>query len=394
MAGVRQKLSDELTLLACSLRRRIQRVDAAREPSCRGILIPHYPPTLGAILHQTPLYEALRRRHPEATIMVASSNGLVFDTLRHSPFVDYLIDVPNPLHGLRQSATELQRALRQIGSPVDCVLTGAFDRRRATVRLGYVAGQGWLGGFTEDASLCRHPLVFDEAQSVIANNLRVAALAGAETTPLEPSIFFSAADLRYAEAQLQRARDARRPVLIVISQGSGGPGGGWHEDRFAEAIRHAEERLGYMVFYDGAEKDVAAVESLRTAAGGRGVSLAGRTRVTQLAAMMALGDLVLALDTGTLHIGRAMNVPMVMLAPSWQMPHSWLPPAAPHRRLLQGPYRRGHGDDYRLDEIALRDVTGALDELTDLFPADPAARERRVARGLSQVDRLPGPSSS
>jgi len=44
--------------------------------------------------------------------------------------------------------------------------------------------------------------------------------------------------------------------------------------------------------------------------------------------------------------------------------------------------RRG----YRLDEISAESVIAALGELTELYPAAPAARDTRLQAGLSEID--------
>jgi ADP-heptose:LPS heptosyltransferase len=364
---------------------------APRRAADRGaperVLVLHFPPTLGATVHQTPLFEALKQTGTVRRIVVATE-GVALDVLRHSPFVDDLLEVPNPSRGMIPAVRSLRLQLRERALQPDCLLTGVFDRRRAVVRLGALAARGWRGGFTEDPRLCHRPLVFDDAKSVIENNLRVAGLIGWDGQGLEPRVGFSEADLAYAGELLASA--GGRPRLVVISQGSGGPAAGWHEERFAEVIRHAVDELGCAVFYDGLEKDASGIESLRAKAGGRGLSLAGRTRVDQLAAVLALSDLAIAVDTGTMHVGRAAGVPMVVLAPSWQPAHSWLPIGLPQVRVLQGPYRRDHGETYQLDEISVPAVNAAVRELIGLYPASDAGRMRRVAKGLSRVDLLGG----
>ena len=367
---------------------RVLRRSARSRGHAESVLVLHFPPTLGAVLHETPLFEALKQTAGVRQVTVATE-GVALDVLRHSPFVDALLEVPNPSNGLMRAIRALRGQLQARGLRPDCVLTGVFDRRRAVVRLGALAAGGWRGGFTEDARLCDRALVFDEAKSVIANTLRVAELAGWRGDQLEPKIFFSPADVEYARRLVGRERAGGRPVLVAISQGSGGMAAGWHEDRFAEVVRHAE-KLGFAVFFDGAAKDVAAVESLRAAAGGRGVSLAGRTRVDQLAAVLALSDLAIAVDTGTMHVARAVGVPMVVLAPSWQPAHSWLPQGLAQVRVLQGPYRRDHGETYQLDEISVEAVNAAVEELAGLYPALEASRMRRVEACLSEVDHLGG----
>jgi ADP-heptose:LPS heptosyltransferase len=120
--------------------------------------------------------------------------------------------------------------------------------------------------------------------------------------------------------------------------------------------------------------------------GGIGTSLAGRTSVTELAALLALSDAVVSLDTGTMHVGRAVGVPMVVMGPSWQKPLEWLPLDIPNVRILRGQDRADVPVEYKLDEIEASAVIASLTELLKTYPADPAQREERLQRSLSQVD--------
>ena len=110
--------------------------------------------------------------------------------------------------------------------------------------------------------------------------------------------------------------------------------------------------------------------------------------MTQLAAMLALSDLVVSLDTGTMHVGRAVDVPMVVLGPSWQKPLEWLPLDKPNVCILRGEDLVGIPEGYQLDEITPSAVIGALRTLTALYPADETAREKRLQHGLSNIDLL------
>jgi ADP-heptose:LPS heptosyltransferase len=97
---------------------------------------------------------------------------------------------------------------------------------------------------------------------------------------------------------------------------------------------------------------------------------------------------MVTLDTGTMHVGRAAGVPMVVLGPSWQNPVEWLPLGVENVRILRGPDRVGVPQGYRLDEISAESVIAALGEVIDLYPATAAARELRLQTGVSKIDHL------
>ena len=269
----------------------------------------------------------------------------------------------------------------------DCVWTGSSDRRTKIALLGALSGAGSRGGFTLIPELYHHPLVYDPEKSLIDNNLRLAGLAGCDTRHREPTVFYSAAEVVTAEGLRERVAAGGAPVVVLVTQTSGGQRTGWFRERFVEVVRglHAD---GYAVAYVGTAAEAGAIEEIKRAAGGIGTSVAGETTVTVLAALLAMSDYVLTLDTGTMHVGRAVGTPMVVLGPSWQKPLEWMPLGVDHVRILRGQDRADMPAGYQLDEVAASDVMEAFSGLAARFPASEGARRKRVERSISQVDHL------
>ncbi len=350
----------------------------------RRVLVLEYRLPLGCCVHLTPFFEAVKRSRPEVEITVAT-RSLGAQVLLHSPFVDHVLETPDPLVELRRAALSLRRELRRRGIAPDCVLTGASDPRTRISLLGLLASSGWRGGYTLKPLLYHRPMVYDWAQSLIANNLRIATLLGCHAPVTRPRVFFSSADAETASQLLAEANPSGKPTVTLVTQNSGGQSTGWHTRRWVRVIEAADE-MGCALVYVGTARDAAAIEAIRVAAGGRGVSLAGRTTVNQLAAVLAMSDEMVTLDTGTMHVGRAAGVPMVVLGPSWQKPLEWMPLGVDNVRILRGEDREDVPDGYRLDEVGAEAVIGAMEELFRVYPAGKAAREGRVQESLSAVD--------
>jgi ADP-heptose:LPS heptosyltransferase len=356
------------------------------DPRC--ILILEYMLPLGCCVHLTPLYDAIRSSRPKTTVIVAT-RGLGLALLRHHPAIDHLIETPDPLRDLRGAAKALTYALSVLKLQPDCLVTGASDQRTRIGLMGAMATGGWRVGFTQAPRLYHQAVSIDPSISLIENNLRLAPVLGCESTPREPRVCFSPADALHAKALVREANPNGRPLLVLVTQTSGGQRTGWRTDAFVEVIEHARHELGCAVVYVGTAVDAQPIEKLRIAAGEIGTSVAGRTSVTQLAALLAMSDYVVSLDTGTMHIGRAVGVPMVVLAPSWQRPVEWLPLGLPHVRILRGGDRETVPKGYQLDEIEAEDVIRAVADLFRHYPASWASRVERVERSLSKVDHMP-----
>ncbi len=391
MSVWKRRLLGSAVSFAASFERVVRPGLRSSPSSAHGVLVLEYLLPLGNLVHMTPVFEALKRRKTPPTITVAT-RGLGLGVVQHSPFVDHLIETPDPLTDLTGASHSLKSQLASLQMRPDGCLTGVADQRTRIALLALWACSGWRGGFTLVPELYQHPLVNDKGRSLIANNLRLAGLVGAPTDLIEPRIFFTSTDVAHAQALVDPLRAQGRPVLSVVSQNSGGQRTGWHQERWVRALRHAHANLGYELAFVGTAKEADAVNALRLAAGKGGAmlghTLVGRTSVTQLAATLAMSDLVLTLDTGTMHVGRATGVPMVVLGPSWQKAHEWLPLGKPHIAILRGEDLVGVPEGYMLDEISADSVIAALDRLSLAYPASESARSTRVQASLSAIDLL------
>jgi ADP-heptose:LPS heptosyltransferase len=348
---------------------------------------------LGCLVHMTPTFESIKHRAARAGRQIAitvATRGLGLQVLRHSPFVDHLIQTADPTRHLISAVRSLRGQLRDRGIGPDCVLTGVPDQRTRIALLGLLSCTAWRGGFTVHPALYHQPLTYDPSRSMVANNLGLATLLGLGPNPqtTQPRIFFSSSDAEAAAVKLRTANPEGRPVVVMVTQSSGGQRTNWHTERFAKVIRHAAHALRFAIVYVGTAAEAPAIEAVRQAGGGLGVSLAGQTTVTQLAALLAQSDFAVALDTGPMHVARAAGLPMVVLGPSWQKPLEWLPLGVENVRILRGEDRDTVPDGYRLDEISAEAVITALGELAEAYPASPVARQGRLCAGLSQVDHL------
>ena len=366
------------------LLRRTGTIDPA---AVRSVLILEYYLPLGCCVHLTPLYAAIKHCRPNITITVAT-HSLAYDLLRHNPHIDHLIRIPDPIQHPLPAARVLSAELSRRNLHPDCTLTGVSDQRTRNTILSVILGKGWRGGYTQSPILYHRPLSNNHTISLLANNLNLLPLLGCSVTHFEPRVFFSSADIAAATQLARTAGPQDKPLLTVVTQNSGGQRTSWHTDRFAQVIRHAANNLGCNILYVGTSADTAAVESIRSVADNIGTSVTGKTSVIQLAALLALSDHVLTLDTGTMHIGRAVEVPMVVIAPSWQNPIIWLPLDRPNITILRGPDtdRASIPANYQLDEVQAEDAIAALNRLFAAYPPDPDQRSARLSRSTSTTD--------
>lgn len=353
------------------------------------VLMLQYQMPLGCCVHGTPLiaalYQAIRAQHADAKLIVAT-RGMGAQVLAHDPHVAQIIITEDPARGMRarwQVARAIRRQLRVLGLQPTLIVQDATNRAGSHALLSAMVALAPTAGFADAPELYDTHLAYDRAQSLIDNNLRLVGLLGGDCAHREPGVYFTPAELAAADSLLEDLRPDKIRIAFVM-QGSGGQRTGWHDDRFAQVLWHVSAKYGRPIFL-GTAADAFIIERIRDLAAVDGLSLAGRTTVPELAALLTQCDLLVSLDTGTLHVGRAAGVPLVVLGPCWQPPVEWLPLQLAQARILRGSDRTSVPPEYRLDEIEPHAVIAAIDEMLQIYPASAAARSARAQRLLSQT---------
>jgi len=138
------------------------------------------------------------------------------------------------------------------------------------------------------------------------------------------------ADLRIAAPRTTPFDSPDRPV--VIHPGASAGGRRWPAERFAE-VATALRRDGHpiVVTGNGTERDLA--RRVAASAGlPDGAVLAGRTRLAELAGVVAHARLVISGDTGVAHLATALETPSVVLCGPVS-PELWGPPSGSRRHV-------------------------------------------------------------
>ncbi len=341
----------------------------------RRFLILEHALALGTAVHATPLLPALRRAVPGCEIAMAAS-GFGREVFRHNPAIDRMIETVSPLRDVWGAVREM-RSARVFGGETYAVLTPVGNERTKIATQAMASGPGARVGFTVAPAMFRVGLEFDFGLSQIANNLRIVGALGhgaglpqtATEGASEPQVFFTEGELRRVQALLADGGvDAARPVSVLVTQTSVTQRKSWRAERFQAAARFLRERYGMQIVFAGAAGEARAIDELRGGLGFATLSVAGRTSITELAALLSVCDVGLTLDTGPMHLGRAVGLPMVIVAPAWSPVLEWLPVGDPRFVILKKLEMERAPDGYVIDEVSVEDVLGALVELLARYP--------------------------
>ncbi len=328
------------------------------------------------MVHTTPLIAGLREAFHDCRIVVVAS-GLSRGVYRNDPNVEAVIDTPAPAVDLQGAVAALRRA-KPFGTDPFLTIT-PMGNERTTVALQSMLGPGWRrAGFTLVPEAYWLPIALDRSLSQIANNLRIVAALRGHIGEIEPRLYFTQQDCERAAKLLEDGgRRSGEPIAIFVTQTSPTQFKGWRAERFREAAEYVHRRHGAKVVFVGTAAESAAIEALREPLAFGTINLAGKTSLMELAAVMSTARVGVTLDTGTMHVGRAVGLPMVIVAPAWSPPIEWLPVANERFRILKNLDLPKMEKDYVIDEVSVDEVVAAVDELMAAFPDGAVAMPTR-----------------
>jgi ADP-heptose:LPS heptosyltransferase len=341
--------------------------------SFRNFLVIEHATALGTVVHATPLLPALREAIPDCRIVVVGS-GFALEVFRNNPGIERLIETPSPLRNWRGAGEALRRKNPFRGEDF-AILTPVGNERTKIAMQTLFAGAGARVGFTQVPALYRAGFEFDFAKSQIENNLSIVSALGYPVRHFEPEMFFATTDVDWAKAMLAKSgvRDGQM-VAVFVTQTSVTQRKSWRKQRFQAAAEFLIQRYGAHIVFVGTASEATAIDELRREIPHATSNFAGKTNLLQMAALLSLCDVGLTLDTGTMHVGRTVRLPMAIIAPAWSPPLEWLPLNNPRYRILKNAEMEVCLPDYIIDEVSVDDAIGALQGLLEKFP--PGQRRR------------------
>ena len=269
------------------------------------------PSSLGDIVHALPVLTALRRRYPQAHLGWVV-NAAYEPLLQGHPDLDRTIPFDRGtarqgLASIRRFALLLRRLRHErFDLVVDLqgllrsgVMAAASGARR---RLGLsTAREGAAWFYTDIVPVPGDPLHAVDRYWLVAQALGAGDGPKLFTLPQRPG------EARWAEELL---RHRPRPWLFLA------PGARWETKRwppahFASLAQRALDCAGGTVVLIGGAEDQPLAQRLARLVRDSTLDLTGRTTLPQLVAALARADVIIANDTGPLHLAAALGRPVL-----------------------------------------------------------------------------------
>jgi lipopolysaccharide heptosyltransferase II len=285
---------------------------------------------IGDLVLSLTVVRALKRTYPEAEIdllaLPASAKVASYDP-NLSEIITYDPNIwrrPKALFQLKnwREASALRQKLRARHydlavsvyanwAAILAVLSGA--RRR----VGY-GPEGYPGFMTDSVpggipGRWRHWAPLDNKHEV-DYCLALAQAAGATLTPADriPRLYVDEKTREEVEQLLIRAGlQPHKPLIICHINSNNGQSKRWPIPYWATLIDRLIRQEGAQVVLTGAPGDMPQIDQVTSRMHERAINLAGKTSLTQLAALLQRADLLISGDSGPLHMGVACGTPII-----------------------------------------------------------------------------------
>ena len=285
---------------------------ALRDYSARRIALLK-PSALGDIIHGLPVLAALRRRYP-ASHITWIVNRVYAPMLEGHPDLDSIMPFDRGasrgglLHGVLSYARfvgELRRQRFDMVIDLQGLLrTGLMSLATgAARRVGLSTAREGATRFYTDVI----PVADFNAIHAVDRYWLVAEALGVGDGPKEFHIPLAEEARSWAEDVLQ---GLPRP-WIVLGVGSRWVTKRWPPDHFAELARRAQAQFGGSTLFVGGADETELVQATMQQLVGPCRDFSGKTSLSHLAALLARADVMIANDTGPLHLATALGRPVI-----------------------------------------------------------------------------------
>lgn len=271
------------------------------------------PNWLGDVVMALPAFEYLKAAMPGVRI-AALIKAPLGDVLRACPHVDEVIEYSHR-RGLR-GALDVMRTIRRVRRRyfhAAVLLPNSLSSALWMALAGIprrVGARGQWRRWLLTHPVARRPKDMHQGDYY----LEVVSRLAEARAPSAPHLPVRESDAAWSERFLrERGLNSGTPIVGLNPGAAYGPAKRWLPERFAEVGRRLRDECGAEVLVFGSNADADVVSAVVEQIGRGAHDLAGRTRLGELAALMARCDVVVTNDTGPMHLAGAVGARVVAL---------------------------------------------------------------------------------
>jgi ADP-heptose:LPS heptosyltransferase len=269
---------------------------------------------IGDFVVSLPALEALRHTYPEAEIvLLAKEWHAAFLAGRPGP-IDRVVVIPpypgvNVEAGIPENREELEAFFdRMAAERFDMAVQMHGGGRYSNPFVLRLGARLAAGSRTPDAAPLDRWVPYMRWQHEVLRYLEVVSLLGAAGPVLEPRLTVTRSDL---DECCSAVPELSRPIAL-LHPGTTEPERRWPSEKFAR-VGDALAATGAQVLVSGDEEDGPIAEAVLSAMEAEAQNLAGRLGLGGLAGLLSRASVVVANDTGPLHLAQAVGAATVGL---------------------------------------------------------------------------------
>ncbi|MBV9386753.1 MAG: lipopolysaccharide heptosyltransferase II [Chroococcidiopsidaceae cyanobacterium CP_BM_ER_R8_30] len=322
--------------------------------------------TIGDVLMTTPAIRALKASHPSRRITLLTSTAGAA-TAKLVPEVDEVMVYDAPW--LKATAPridstpeyEMAEQLRQLQFDAAVIFTVYSQSPLPSAFLCYLADIPLrLAHCHENPyQLLTHWVKDPEPESFVRHEVRrqldLVATVGCQTHNEGMSLQAPEPARRRVKDILQKLGLEHEHLWVVIHPGATAPSRRYPPEGFAAVTRRLVMDMGIPVIFTGTEPERELVESIQAAVGVATHSLVGGLNLSELVALLVIAPILIANNTGPIHIAAAVGTPVVDLYAltnpqhtPWGVAHRVLFHDVPCKYCYKSICPQGHQDCLRL----------------------------------------------
>lgn len=283
---------------------------------------------IGDVIFSTPFIKTVRQNYPDSHI-ICLLHPRCADVLKNNPRLDELIIYDEDgLHKGLIGKLKLIISLRKKKIDAAFLLHRSFTKSL----IAFLAGAVERVGYPEKKRgllLTKAVEIPDEETHKVEYFLNLARACGMKVQDPSYEFFVSDPDRKKIRQFLNESGINDKDLLVVLCPGGNWDPKRWPKENFARLADMLGDKFGARIVISGAKKDIPLAESIKKMMKNVPVISCGRTDLKELGALLERADLVVANDSGPMHLAVAMKTKVIAL----------FGPTSPR---LTGPYGSGN----------------------------------------------------
>ncbi len=271
---------------------------------------------VGDLVMTTPAIEAVRMNFPESSLTVLA-RPWVAPLLENLPAVNQVLplETGNWYFSRAVEIIKTARLLRKMKFDMAIIFQNAFE----AALLSYLGGVRFRIGYNTDGRgfLLSHSVIRNEEilrVHQVEYYLSLLKAMGWQAESRDPRLFVAEKDRKVIHSLLSSKGIGQDHLLLGLSPGAVyGPAKRWPAERFAAVGDWAADRWGAKIVVMGSQGEMDICEAVGHSMKHDPVNLCGRTRLGEAMALIERCQFFVTNDSGLMHIGAALDVPMVAL---------------------------------------------------------------------------------